>query len=554
MTLKFKITRIVFLVITLILMTILIIESATPGISSANKSNGFGDLVIKLIDNIKGDQAKEIIPTKINITNKIENANTNEYYDLDVAFEPYDSTYKSKYFKSSNENVISVTQDGRLHFIKEGIATISCYSSYNNELSDNVVIKVSDVLATSIETEILNVNKTDDYYELYKGYSYKLKSTINPLNTTNKEVIYESDTSLIEINQNQICILDTSSEFVELKAKNGDVSNTIKLKLSEPLIPGKATNNLDLTFKINDTLNVSPTKLEIYKSDKLDLYTILDSDTTRSLINITSSNSNVISVINNELNIIDKGITTINVKEKYSSLEKEIKIEVKDKIVIDEINKFKFKSNNNYKFENNTLTIKNGDSIDVSYNFSNDTTYKITSYTSSDESIVLIGKDGMITPKQVGKAKITLKIDYEDYKYEDTFDIVIEIKSVIEDVVSFRYTLRKAVGHYGAFLVLALFATVTFLMFLRKKYWYMPLIASISSLIHGFWFAGFTEILQYNTPGRAGMWADVFLDFGGYATGFFIIFVINLICFLIIKIKNNKKNKKNYNITNKNKE
>ena len=93
------------------------------------------------------------------------------------------------YFKSSNEDVISVTQDGRLHLIKEGIATISCYSSYNNELSDSVVIKVSDVLATSIETEILNVNKTDDYYELYKGYSYKLKSTINPFNTTNKEVI-----------------------------------------------------------------------------------------------------------------------------------------------------------------------------------------------------------------------------------------------------------------------------------------------------------------------------------------------------------------------------
>ena len=96
----------------------------------------------------------------------------------------------------------------------------------------------------------------------------------------------------------------------------------------------------------------------------------------------------------------------------------------------------------------------------------------------------------------------------------------------------FTYYVRKGIGHFGAFLVLAVFATLAFLLSHVK-----PFPAIWLTIIYGLFFATFTESLQLLTPGRAGAFKDVMLDFSGYLVGT----VITLLVLLIIRVVKKKK-------------
>ena len=94
-----------------------------------------------------------------------------------------------------------------------------------------------------------------------------------------------------------------------------------------------------------------------------------------------------------------------------------------------------------------------------------------------------------------------------------------------------RY-IRKGIGHFGAFLILALCGTLAFMLSDIKRF---P--AVLLTLIYGLFVAVLTESLQLITPGRAGSIDDVLLDFFGYAVGAILVFLIAGIAFLVKKSK-----------------
>ena len=105
----------------------------------------------------------------------------------------------------------------------------------------------------------------------------------------------------------------------------------------------------------------------------------------------------------------------------------------------------------------------------------------------------------------------------------------------ITNLEDFRAYIRKLVGHYGAFLIMGIFASLTGMMFFIKfKKWYVYWIKVLSIVLYGFLFAGLTEIIQLYTPGRAGVMSDVFIDYSGYMTS---VGIIVLIYFIIEYIK-----------------
>lgn len=105
----------------------------------------------------------------------------------------------------------------------------------------------------------------------------------------------------------------------------------------------------------------------------------------------------------------------------------------------------------------------------------------------------------------------------------------------ITNLEDFRAYIRKLVGHYGAFLIMGIFASLTGMMFFIKfKKWYVYWIKVLSIVLYGFLFAGLTEIIQLHTPGRAGVMSDVFIDYSGYMTS---VGIIVLIYFIIEYIK-----------------
>ena len=110
-------------------------------------------------------------------------------------------------------------------------------------------------------------------------------------------------------------------------------------------------------------------------------------------------------------------------------------------------------------------------------------------------------------------------------------------KPKITNLDEFRRLIRKLIGHYGAFLFMSIFATLTGMLYYVRKEWKIFWIKVIIIIGYGFLFAILTELIQLLVPGRAGNFKDVFIDFSGYMTSCSIIIII----FFIINYKKTKK-------------
>lgn len=104
----------------------------------------------------------------------------------------------------------------------------------------------------------------------------------------------------------------------------------------------------------------------------------------------------------------------------------------------------------------------------------------------------------------------------------------------------FYHFVRKAVGHFGAFVLLGVFGTLALVFSMKKTYRYAL------SLGMGIGVAGLTEILQLFADGRAGMFSDVLLDTAGYVCGGSIVLIFT---WLVVRKKQkfdgkNKKSRK----------
>lgn len=94
-------------------------------------------------------------------------------------------------------------------------------------------------------------------------------------------------------------------------------------------------------------------------------------------------------------------------------------------------------------------------------------------------------------------------------------------------VQNFYAWVRKAFGHFGAFLVLGIFASATYYMLFAKST-KGKIVGFLVCMFAGFAVAGLTEILQLPmfTPGRTSSFSDIWLDFKGYCCSSLVIYAI----------------------------
>lgn len=104
-------------------------------------------------------------------------------------------------------------------------------------------------------------------------------------------------------------------------------------------------------------------------------------------------------------------------------------------------------------------------------------------------------------------------------------DVSITEKYGIENV---RLFIRKAIGHFGLFLVLGLFGSLTYVMFIKDKLFKILSITSSGLIV-----AIFSELIQTISPERGPSIKDVGIDYLGYLIGItnivLILFIVKLI-------------------------
>lgn len=100
------------------------------------------------------------------------------------------------------------------------------------------------------------------------------------------------------------------------------------------------------------------------------------------------------------------------------------------------------------------------------------------------------------------------------------------------DIDDIKLFVRKAIGHFGVFLILGIFATLTYYYFINKK-----LFSIIATIFSGLVVALISELIQTIPAGRGPSLSDVFLDYAGYAIS---IVIVGLIIYLLIYFKSRK--------------
>ena len=115
-------------------------------------------------------------------------------------------------------------------------------------------------------------------------------------------------------------------------------------------------------------------------------------------------------------------------------------------------------------------------------------------------------------------------------------EIIFEIKPqlLITDLNSFFLKVRKSIGHFGAFLVLGIFSSLTYILYFDSKKWKFTLPINY---LQGIGLAFLTELIQLFVPGRVGSLTDVLID----STGFIISSTMIIIIFIIKNLKKKRK-------------
>lgn len=251
---------------------------------------------------------------------------------------------------------------------------------------------------------------------------------------------------------------------------------------------------------------------------------------------IKSSDESIIS-IDDAFNIHTYSIGSARIKitmriDEDDFITREFIFIVQNVIKVDTDNPFTVVGKNvSYDENSDTYSMMNGYEGSFKLNFLESSTYTTTTYTSSDESVAIIGDDGVITPLTVGDTKLTATCwdGISTFKVDDSINLHIDKKDLISDMSNFFYYVRKGIGHFGAFFVFGIFSSIFYMLYFDKKRYY---IAILLNFFIGFNVACITEFIQLYVPGRTGLFTDVLIDF----TGFSLSSAIVIVTFLALAI------------------
>ena len=281
---------------------------------------------------------------------------------------PEDATDKTVTWTSSNANVVSVDQTGKVTALLGGNATISA--------------KAGDKTATCAVTviayvESVSLNKTT--LTIAKGASETLVATVKPDDATDKTVTWTSSNT-------SVASVDQSGKVTALKGGKA----TITAKAGEKT----ATCEVDVTAAVTSVaLNKTTLTLDKGKSETLKA-TVLPEDATDKTVTWSSSNASVASVDQNgKVTAKLGGNATITAK-------------VGDKTATCAVTVIAYVES--VSLNKTTLTIAKGSSETLVATVKpDDATDKTVTWTSSNTSVASVDQIGKVTALKGGEATIT---------------------------------------------------------------------------------------------------------------------------------------------------
>lgn len=173
----------------------------------------------------------EVMAESITIDEKIDNIIIGEGRALSATILPDNTTYKNVEWKSDDESIVSIDENGNIKALAVGKTTIA---ATHNELSDSYEIEVKPILAESVTISCINKDTGEEYEELRfeEGQTIALSAVVLPENTTDatlKWSVNNSDIATVDKN-GTVITLSEGTVIVTAEATNG-ICDTVEIEI-----------------------------------------------------------------------------------------------------------------------------------------------------------------------------------------------------------------------------------------------------------------------------------------------------------------------------------
>ena len=342
-----------------------------------DESNIVANANVKVVEKIDNVLVSSIVLNEDNvILNKGENK------EIQASVVPSNATNKILNYVSSNEAVAIVDNTGKIIGVDNGETTITISSTDGSNIQAKLNVKV----ITPIENIVLNQTKTN--IDLSDDNKKQLVATIIPETATDKTIEWTSSDERIAIVDSNGLVTAKANGNVIIKAKTQN-GKTVECQVIVETSPKTIT--LNTTSKSFD-ISVTPTfQLK---------GTITPSTSTDKTIIWSSSDTSIATVNKNGLVTLKSNGTTTIKAQTNNGKEASCKITIKTSPTALSLNKEKV-----------TIDLSKESSVNqqlsVKYTPTSSNIKKNITWTSSDESVVTVNENGVITGKSNGTATIT---------------------------------------------------------------------------------------------------------------------------------------------------
>lgn len=180
---------------------------------------------------VVGEKVKKITLNKTSVT--LNRGAKNRTFQLKKAIKNKNATYKAVAWKTSNKNVATVDNNGKVTVLKKGTVTITAKAKDGSNKSAKCKFTVKQLVTK------LSYNNKKQVKEVYKNKTIKFAVTVVPSNANNKGLTYSSSNEKVATVNSKGVVKGVKAGTVTITAKAKDSSKKIvkiKVKVKKPPI------------------------------------------------------------------------------------------------------------------------------------------------------------------------------------------------------------------------------------------------------------------------------------------------------------------------------
>ena len=284
---------------------------------------------------------------------------------------PEDTTDPNIVWKSDNEKVATVDNDGMVTAVNVGTANITATCG---NASATCKVTVNPVVAASV-----TLNK--ETMTLTKGEEGKLTAKVYPEDTTDPAIVWKSDNEKVATVANDGMVTALAVGTANITATCGNVSATCKVTVNPVVASSVTLNKESMTLTKGEEGKLTA---KVYPEDTTDPAIVWESDNEK-VATVTADGT---------VTAVDVG--TANITASCGNASATCKVTVNPVVAASvTLNK-----------ETMTLTMGEKEKLNAKV-YPEDTTYQTIVWESDNEKVAIVAADGTVTAVDVGTANIT---------------------------------------------------------------------------------------------------------------------------------------------------